>query len=235
MSKLIAFHGDPKIKEFYLARVRAHREADEIVHGTYWEKGKGCAVGCTIHSGRHADYETEMGIPRQLARLEDGIFEGMPNGNSKEWPEAFLNAIPVGADLYPAYWRFMHWLLVDPVDGVLRFAKTDQQRNAIQSAGGLYLRQIDGGTVTEKEWHAAADAAYAAYAAAYAADAAAAYAAAAAAAYAAAAAAADAAAAAAAAAADAAYAAAARITARVKQSEALLRFLAAATPSAEAT
>ena len=54
-----AFHGDPKVKTKYLKRVRAHRAADQIIHGTYWEDGKGCAVGCTIHSSDHAAYETE--------------------------------------------------------------------------------------------------------------------------------------------------------------------------------
>lgn len=73
---LLAFHGDKAIKAKYLARVKAHAEADEIIHGTYWEKGKGCAVGCTIHSEKHSAYETELGMPIILARLEDRIFEG---------------------------------------------------------------------------------------------------------------------------------------------------------------
>ena len=88
---LIAYHGDPKVKEKYLARVRAHAAADEIIHGIYWTGSKGCAVGCTIHSDNHAAYETELGIPRIIARLEDGIFEGLSNGRSKLWPEQFLS------------------------------------------------------------------------------------------------------------------------------------------------
>ena len=90
---LRAFHNDPAIKAKYLARVRAHRLADELIHGTYWQYGKGCAVGCTIHSSNHAAYETELGIPEILARLEDGLFEALPNGEAKVWPEAFLKAI----------------------------------------------------------------------------------------------------------------------------------------------
>lgn len=49
---LIAFHGKQSIKDEYLARVRAHKAADEIIKGVYWEKGKGCAVGCTVHIGK---------------------------------------------------------------------------------------------------------------------------------------------------------------------------------------
>ncbi len=119
---LIAFHGDASIKEKYLKRVQAHREADEIIKGTYWEDGKGCAVGCTIHGSNHARYETELGIPRQLARIEDGLFEALPNGVARDWPVKFLSAIPVGSNLYIAYWSFMLWLLVDKDDGVIRYA-----------------------------------------------------------------------------------------------------------------
>ena len=81
-----AFHNDEKIKKKYLSRLRAHQKADEIVKGFYWEMGKGCAVGCTIHSSDHGAYETELGIPRWLAKLEDRIFEGLPNGRAKKWP-----------------------------------------------------------------------------------------------------------------------------------------------------
>ncbi len=40
-----AFKGKKEIKKKYLDRVIAHRKADEIVKGAYWENGKGCAVG----------------------------------------------------------------------------------------------------------------------------------------------------------------------------------------------
>ena len=43
MKQLISFHGDPAIKEKYLARIAAHAAADEIEKGYYWEGGKGCA------------------------------------------------------------------------------------------------------------------------------------------------------------------------------------------------
>lgn len=60
-----AFHGDLKIKEKYLVRIRAHAAADEIVKGQYWEDGKGCAVGCTIHSNDHSLYPKLFDIPHQ--------------------------------------------------------------------------------------------------------------------------------------------------------------------------
>ena len=101
------------MKETYLNRVRAHRAADQIVKGQYWEGGKGCAVGCTIHGSEHSRYEDELGVPRILARLEDIIFERLPNAVAMEWPARFLEASPVGAELSMVSPRFAVWLLGD--------------------------------------------------------------------------------------------------------------------------
>lgn len=57
MDKLLSFHGKQEIKDQYIERIKAHAIADEIVKGQYWEDGKGCAVGCTIHGSNHLDYE----------------------------------------------------------------------------------------------------------------------------------------------------------------------------------
>ena len=113
-----AFHNDPALKEKYLARVRAHAAADEIVHGQYWENGKGCAVGCTIHGSDHARYETELGIPEWLARLEDSLFENLSNGGAKAFPEQFLAAIPVGVDLELVRWQFCSFLMRENIERV---------------------------------------------------------------------------------------------------------------------
>ena len=104
MNELKAYHGSPDLKAKYLSRVRQHHEADEIVKGQYWRDGKGCAVGCTLEeryseAGGHAAYETDLGIPVALARLEDSIFEGLQDSEAQLWPERFLSAIQPGADL----------------------------------------------------------------------------------------------------------------------------------------
>src|SRR6185312_11290898 len=98
---LRAFHGDQAIKDKYLARVRAHRAADAITQGIGWEKGKGCAIGCTLEAYDHSLYPIELGLPEWLARLEDRIFEGLPKAEAMAWPEAFLEAITPGANLEP--------------------------------------------------------------------------------------------------------------------------------------
>ena len=171
---MLSFHNDSKIKATYLARVQAHALADEIIHGAYWQEGKGCAVGCTIHGSDHAKYETELGIPRILARLEDRIFEGLANAESKTFPSRFLSAIPVGADLSMVWPKFAAWLLV----GCQRHTKKDSaQWIAIQRVADLYLGLESWDKRDKSAFRDAAAAAYAAagagaYAAAYAAAAA---------------------------------------------------------------
>ncbi len=235
---LVAYHGKVEIRDLHVARIQEHRAAERLVqhYGYYnYASRKGCAVGCTLQRdlngvdergpSNHKEYETQLGIPQILARLEDGIFEGLPKDRAMSWPEEFLMAIQPGADLSGVWKQFAPWLLIDEQHGVIKFAKTDAQREAINRVAQLYLREE---AVSPQEWRDASAAAdkerRAAYAAAY--DAAA-YDAAAYAAYAA-----DAAYAAAAdaayAAADAAAAAAARSQSRIAQADKLLELLKAA-------
>ena len=121
-----AYRSDPAVKAGIMAQLAEHRAADEIIKGTYWYDGKGCAVGCGLESWRkvqglaeiahsdHALYDDILGTGGQmLARLEDAIFEALPNGAAKAWPERFMGAIRPGADLSRVGWQFLHWLLTD--------------------------------------------------------------------------------------------------------------------------
>jgi hypothetical protein len=180
MRNLIAFHNDSAIKDRYLLRVKAHQAADEIVQSYgYWKNGRGCAVGCTLHSDEHAAYETELGIPRIIAYLQDRIFEGLEVNEARKFPAEFLEAIRPGADLSNVWYNFAHWLLIDPADGVIKYAVKDSERDAIKGVAALFERSLRQQEVAQSEWQKAKNAADAAAydAAAYAADAAAAYAA----------------------------------------------------------
>ena len=155
---LLAYHGDPAIKAKYLARVQAHREADELIKGQYWEDGKGCAVGCTIHGSKHARYEIELGIPQMLARLEDCIFEGLPNGNAKKWPERFLSAAQPGQDLSLVGWKFLHWLLTD--ETVNPGITHPLVKNAVKQCADVLLPLTKGESMDASAYSAACSAAY---------------------------------------------------------------------------
>jgi len=187
---MLAYHNNPENKVVILAQLKRHHDADELVKGQYWQNGKGCAVGCTIYSSNHAEYEPKFGIPQVLARLEDTIFEGLSNADAKKWPLKFMGAIHPGADLSRVGWKFLHWLLTDK--SVNPGIDHPLVRDAIKQCADVLVPLTKGLPVdkaaADAAARAAADAAYAAAdAAAYAAYAAraAAYAAADAAAYAA--------------------------------------------------
>lgn len=104
---MLSFHNDIKIKQKYLDRVQHHMDMDNLVRGTGWENGKGCAVGCTLEKYDHKAYEIELGIPEWLAKVEDTLFEGMDFEKSKTWPKDFLEAIPLGVDLEKCKPKFL--------------------------------------------------------------------------------------------------------------------------------
>lgn len=170
---MLSFHNDITIKEKYLNRIIKHRKADEIEKGYYWEKGKGFAVGCTIHGNDHSKYEIELGIPRILARLEDGIFENLPNDKAKLWPEQFLDSINVGSDLSSVCPKFAVWLLTDKEYGVIKYSKTIKQRIIIQKISDYYADYLN---VSIQEWKQIRKYVVTVYTAAYSGDTAAAYA-----------------------------------------------------------
>ena len=113
-----AFHNDQAIKDKYLARVRAHRAADELIRGTGWDGHRGCAIGCTLERYEHARYPIELGVPEQIAYLEDHLFERLPLDAAMAWPERVLSAIRVGADLSRVWPEFAIWMLT----GVIQYA-----------------------------------------------------------------------------------------------------------------
>ena len=160
MAAMTAYHSDPALKAKIMAQIRAHREADEITQGSYYrENGKlrVCAVGCVLHDpeGGHAQYETEFGIPAQLAYLEDGLFESMPLAAAKEWPAQFMGAIQPGADLSMVWPRFAVWLMIDPEWGVVNTTDDEEVKAICRRVADGYQRAIDGTPLSDKDaWDA---------------------------------------------------------------------------------
>ena len=131
---MLSFHNDPAIKEKYCARVAAHIKADELIHGKYWEGGKGCAVGCTIHGSSHKAYEDELGIPEWLAGLQDTLFEGMVNGDSKKFVADFLPAIPIGVNLDRVKYQFCAYLMRENIERVESLKIADDLKQKVLAA-----------------------------------------------------------------------------------------------------
>src|ERR1700677_354549 len=152
MERLLSFHGQQGIKDTYVSRVRLHAAADEIVKGQYWQDGKGCAVGCTVHSSSHNAYEIEMGIPAGLAKLEDVIFERLPNAEAKTFPLEFIEAVPVGVDLLPVIFKFSLWLINDKEVGFFHKLTEKKDKDFFTKAITILQKEIDGvATVEERE------------------------------------------------------------------------------------
>jgi hypothetical protein len=172
-------------KPTFIAELAEHAAQDRIVQGRYWGKGKGCAVGCSLHSVQqrlgiariayddHALYETYLGIPRILARLEDRIFEGLEPAEARLWPMRFAQAVQPGADLSGVWHQFAPWLLREIALPAVS-DKHPQERAAIVAVAEGF--ETNWSTLSQREARrlAVAAAAYAVAAAAYAADAAAA-------------------------------------------------------------
>lgn len=162
---LIAWHGNPELKDATIAEMRGHREAERLLqnHG-YWKGGKGCAVGCLTKTegGEHRKYEDLFGVPEHLAHLEDVVFEGLPKDDALAWPERFLASIPVGADLSMVWPRFALWMLADESSPMWRASREDDRvAAAVDGVADLYREWVDVGVRPETDrWDAAARAAW---------------------------------------------------------------------------
>jgi len=155
---LQAYHNDKSVKSKYVRRMAAHRKADELCQRVGWrpgqkpgQKSRGCSVGCLFHAYNHSRGPIEIGVPKAEAM---------------QWPELFLKAIPVGADLSLVWPRFAVWLLSDEHHGVIRFAggRKDVEA-AIQGVATMFERVLDGESVEYRAADAADAAARAANAA----------------------------------------------------------------------
>lgn len=155
--KLIAFHGKQEIKDKYVARVKSHQKADRIIKGRYWLESKGCAVGCTIEGSEHKRYETELGIPRILAYLEDGLFEEMSDKEAMKFPLKFLQAISVGADLSKVFAKLVIWEWEDKKYGLSRIKEIKQDEELVdccEKVVAFYKRFLKDEKIEDYEWEA---------------------------------------------------------------------------------
>ena len=93
-------------------------------------------------------------IPCDLANLEDTIFEHLPKEASQEWPERFITAVPVDADLTSVTRRFLHWLLAGADSPITKL----QDEPGVTMVRKLYTREFMGDLPTQEEWTAAKNA-----------------------------------------------------------------------------
>ncbi len=125
-----AYLDSPDLKKSYLAVARQHQELDRYAKGLYWDaaESRGCAVGCWTRdpNGGHAGLAAEMGVPEELLRLADGLFEALPEPDYKAWPSRFAKAIPTGSELKPVGPKLLRWMVFDRRWGLLALADLRQ-------------------------------------------------------------------------------------------------------------
>jgi hypothetical protein len=141
--QFVAYHGDPARKAFSLARLRSHVRKEEVVQGAAgWDGREGGVIGCTVHSNDRSRYEADLGIPTEVASLEEIIFQQLPEEEAQQFSLDFLQAVPVGADLSFVWPVIARWLLIDPARGIIRLAETPETRAAILLVADLYARVL---------------------------------------------------------------------------------------------
>jgi|GEM_PF-2877555 hypothetical protein len=117
-----AFHAQSSLKRHYMDKAEFHQWTDAFAKGVYWdpESRRGCAVGCWSQDpqGGHAALALAMGVPEELLRLADGLFEALPEEAFRAWPARFAEAIPPGADLGGVWAQMLRWMLFDPAWGL---------------------------------------------------------------------------------------------------------------------
>ena len=96
------------------AEIDAHRAADRLVQGDYYDSstGRGCFIGCLAHGNDTAVIADRFGVPEPLTRLLESIFESLPFDEAADFFSAIPRAIGAdGRDLTRVHWAFLADLL----------------------------------------------------------------------------------------------------------------------------
>lgn len=109
---ILSYHDNETTKAEHVMLAMFHRESDRLRSGSYGDAvaGTGCSVGCLamdrgLRRDDHAGLAAAVGLPEWFVRLQDSVFEGLPDFAKADWHVALAEAVPVGLDLQPAYHR----------------------------------------------------------------------------------------------------------------------------------
>lgn len=103
-----------KNTQLMTTKIDAHRAADLLVQGTYYDSwtGQGCFIGCLAHSNSAAAIADRFGLPEPLIHLLETIFERLPFGEAADFFSEIPRAIGRdGRDLTRVHWAFLADLL----------------------------------------------------------------------------------------------------------------------------
>ena len=134
--------------------VAAHVKADSIIQGDYWdpEQQRGCFIGC-LALGNYPDLnESTYGLPVEVQRIAERIFEALPATEAKAFFASLPDAVGCdGKDLTKVHWQFL----------ASELRSLPGQATAIQAVIDWVIAGLEL-LAQGKDWPAAADAATAA-------------------------------------------------------------------------
>ena len=134
MTELHAYHNDAEVKAKYVNRMQAHIAADELIRGTGWENGRGCAVGCTVHAYDHSAFPSELGIPTWVAYLIDTLHESTSNDVWPTFSLRFLEAVEPGIQFDQIYHDLCIFILKRNLERVSALAGITENLKATVTA-----------------------------------------------------------------------------------------------------
>jgi hypothetical protein len=148
-------------QETFAEMARRHRAADMLAAGNFkMVDGQACSVGCFCYDYglKPGDFEglaKLTGYPEAAHRLQEAIFEGLPETERANWHVAFAEKAATVTD----------WQTV--IDRIiltsLRIAEAHDtsESKVVAAVIDLYERRLNGDNPSDAEWVAAWDAAWA--------------------------------------------------------------------------
>jgi hypothetical protein len=155
-------------QETFAEMARRHREADMLVDGRFeMIDGQACSIGCFCHDyglepGDYEELAKLTGYPEDAHRLQEAIFEGLPEAERADWHVAFADKAASVTD-----WQ----TVIDrTVLASLRVSEAydTSTGKTVSAVIALYERRLNGDNPSVADWAAvgeAEDAAWDAYAA----------------------------------------------------------------------
>ncbi len=131
-----AFHNKRVLKETCLNIVKAGGSISQDALYTFQSDGTGKVV--------IADFETELGIPTAVIRVQYRIWYHSPKERQRAFWIEFLESIHVGADLKASWRHYVLWLLNDVKQFTQKkFTENEMFRSAVEEVLELYQQPVN--------------------------------------------------------------------------------------------
>ena len=113
-----SYLNNPKIQQQALQQLQEAIDKSQLVQTpqdlyNYWEAGKGSLIGCIGQSNDLTIIEAQLGIPAQVLKIQNHLFQFLEKEKAIQFCFDFLKAIPVGQDMRAVWMKYFIWLLAE--------------------------------------------------------------------------------------------------------------------------